>query len=85
MEIPRLGVESELQLPACAIAIATLDLSHICDVHHSLQQCQIPNALSETKDRTHILMDTSQVHFLCHNGNSISLFSMSMSLFLIYK
>ena len=38
MEIPRLGAESELQLPTCATATATLDPSHICDLHHSLQQ-----------------------------------------------
>ena len=35
--IPRLGVESELQLLAYATTIATLDLHCICDVHHSLQ------------------------------------------------
>ena len=32
MEVPRLGVESELQL----LATATWDLSHICDLHHSI-------------------------------------------------
>ena len=37
MEVPTLGVESELHLPAQAIATAT-DLSHICDLSHSLQQ-----------------------------------------------
>ena len=37
MDIPRLGVESELQLPAYATATATTmpDLSHICDLYHS--------------------------------------------------
>ena len=35
MEVPRLGVETELQLPAYATATATLDLSLICDLHHS--------------------------------------------------
>ena len=64
MEVPRLGVESELQLPAYAYAYATQDLSHICDLHHSsLQQCQILNTLSEAGDRTCILMDTSRVHY----------------------
>ena len=29
MEVPRLGVELELQLPACAIAAAMWDLSRI--------------------------------------------------------
>ena len=40
MEVPRLGVESELQAYAKA-TVATPDLSHICDSHHSLQQHQI--------------------------------------------
>ena len=35
MEVPRLGVESELQLLAYAIAIATRDLSRISDLYHS--------------------------------------------------
>ena len=39
MKVPRLGVESELQLPAYATATATAtpDLSCICDLHHSLR------------------------------------------------
>ena len=61
MEGPRLGVESKLHLLAYASAIATQDLSHTCDLHHSSQQCQILNPLSEAGDRTCILMDTSQV------------------------
>ena len=35
MEIPQLGVESELQLPAYATAIARPDPSPVCDLHHS--------------------------------------------------
>ena len=35
MEVPRLGVESELQLPAYSTAIAIRDLSCVCDLHHS--------------------------------------------------
>ena len=34
-EIPRLGVESELQLLAYATDAATQDRSQICDLHHS--------------------------------------------------
>ena len=41
MEVSRLGVEVELQLPAYVKATATPDPSHICDLHHSSQQCQI--------------------------------------------
>ena len=33
MEVPRLGVESELQLLAYTTAIATRDLSYVCDLH----------------------------------------------------
>ena len=35
MEVPRLGVKSELQLPACTTATATQAPSHFCDLHHS--------------------------------------------------
>ena len=61
MEVPRLGVELELHLPAYAIAIGMSDLSCICDLHHSLWQCQILNLVREARDRTRILMDTSWV------------------------
>ena len=73
MEVPRLGVELELQLPAYATAIATetQDLSPVCDLHHSSQQRWILNPLSEARDGTRILMDTSQVLNLpSHNRNS---------------
>ena len=45
MEVPRLGVQSELQLLACTRATAPPDLSCICDLHHSSWQCQIPGPL----------------------------------------
>ena len=35
MEVSRLGVESELQLPGYATVTATLDPSRVCDLHHS--------------------------------------------------
>jgi len=50
MEIPRPGVESELQLLAYATVIATQDLSLICDLHHSSQQHLILDPLSEARD-----------------------------------
>ena len=50
MEVPRPGVESELQLPAYATATAMPDPSHVCDLHPSSWQCQILNPLSEPKD-----------------------------------
>ena len=64
VEVPRLGVKSELQLPPYATAIETQDLSRFCDLHHSSWQCQILKPLSKARDRTCILMDTSWIHFL---------------------
>ena len=63
MEVPRLEVQSELQLLAYAIAMATPYPSHIHDLCHSFQQLWILNPLSEAGDRTQILMDTSCVGF----------------------
>ena len=67
MEVPRLGVEWELQ----HAATASWDLSCICDLCHSLRQCQILNPLSGARDQILILMDTHQVlNPLSHNRNS---------------
>ena len=57
MEVPELGIKSELQLQACAVATATPDPSHIFDLYRMLQQHWIPNPLSKAGDRTHILSD----------------------------
>ena len=65
MEVPRLGFESELQLPAYTIATATQELRHICNLHHGSQQCWIPDPLSEDRDGTCILIDMSQICFHC--------------------
>ena len=54
-EVLRLGVESELQLPA--YTTTTLDPSFICDLHHSSWQCWILNPLSDSFP-------------LCPDGNS---------------
>ena len=57
MEVPSLvGVKLELQLLTYTTVTATWDLSHICDLHHSSEQCQILNLLSEAKDQTRGLM-----------------------------
>ena len=67
MDVPRLGVESELQLPAyiTATATATWDPSYVCDPHHSSWQHQIPDPLREARDLAHILMYASQTRFCC--------------------
>ena len=66
MEVPRLGVEWELQLPAYAPVTATQDPSHKLDLHGGLQQRQILSPLSEARGRTRILMVL--VGFLIHGA-----------------
>ena len=46
MEVPRLGMDSKLQLQAYTTVWATPDPSCICDLCRSLRQCQILNSLS---------------------------------------
>uniref|UniRef100_A0A8D1DD68 Kynurenine 3-monooxygenase n=1 Tax=Sus scrofa TaxID=9823 RepID=A0A8D1DD68_PIG len=58
MNVPWLGVESELRLPV--YTTATRDLSRVFDLHHSSQQHRILNPLSKARDQTQVLMDTSQ-------------------------
>ena len=65
MEVLRLGVESELQLPAYTIATATWNLSCICNLHHSSWQCWILNPLSKARDGTHNLVFPSWICFCC--------------------
>ena len=64
MEVPRLGVELEMELLAYTTATAMADQSRVCNL-----QILIP--LNEAWDRTRILMDTNRVlNPLSHNGNS---------------
>ena len=53
MEVPGPAVKWELQLPA----YTTRDLSHICDLCCSTQQCWILKPLREARDQT--LVDTA--------------------------
>ena len=64
-EVPRLGVNLELQLLAYLTATAMPDPSCFCDLHHSSWQCRILNPLSEVRDQTHNLMVPSRIRFHC--------------------
>ena len=78
MEVPRLGVEWELQMLAYITGTAMQDPSCICDLHHSSWQHWILDPLSEARDWTQILMDTSRVlNPLSHNRNISRTFSLS--------
>ena len=50
IDVPRLGVESELWLPVCATATVKPDPSLVFDVHHSSRQCRIFNPLKQVRD-----------------------------------
>ena len=63
MEVPRLGVQSEVQLPVYTTATATSDPSCIWNLHHSSRQHQILNPLSEARDQTHNFMVPSWIRF----------------------
>ena len=69
MEVLRLGVESEPQLPAYVTVTATPDPSWI---FYNSRQRRIFNPLSRARNRTRILTDASQVlNPLSHNGNAL--------------
>ena len=63
MEVPKPGVESELQVPAYTTATAMWDLSCVFDSYHSSWQLGILSPLSKARDQTHILMYTIRVRF----------------------
>ena len=91
MEVPRLGVQSELQLPAYTTATATPDPSHICALHHSSQQCQVLNPLSfEARDWTWNLLVPNRICFCCAmTGTLLSFISLihklkSLNILLLY-
>ena len=65
MEVPRLGVELELQLAAYTTAIATQDLSGVCYLHRNSRQHWSLNPVSKARDWTRNLMVTSQIRFCC--------------------
>ena len=62
-EVPRLGLDLELQLQAHTTATEMQDPSPVCDLHHSSQRRQILNLLSEDRDQTHNFMVTGWICF----------------------
>ena len=74
LEVPRLGTDSELQLPAYTTATATWDLSQVCNLHHNSLPCQIFDPLSKARVRTCVLIDTSWVRWLLSHGENSLLF-----------
>ena len=77
-QVTRLGAELELQLLACATATVTAmpDPSRICDLHHSSQQRQILDPLSEARDRTCSLMVSSQILLHCATTGTLGWLSL---------
>ena len=62
MKVHGLGTELKRQLPAYTTATAKWDLT-VSVAYTITQQCKILNLLSKARDRTHILTDSSQVHY----------------------
>ena len=63
MEVPKLGVQLELQLPTYTTATAMPDRSCVCYLHHSSRQHRIFNPLREAMDQILNLVDTTQFHY----------------------
>ena len=84
MEVPRLGIESELQLPAYITAAAMQDPNRIFNLHHSSWHRQILKPLSEARDQT--VSSWMLVSFLSAEpyGNSAFLLC-TLSLYLLNK
>ena len=58
--------EARGRIGAVAAGYATTtppDPSHLCDLYHRSWQCRVLNPLSEARDQTCVLMDTSPVCF----------------------
>ena len=82
MEVPRLGVQPELQPLAYTTATATWDPSWVCNLYHCARQHRILNPLSKARDQTHILTDTmSSSQPVEPHGNSLTFFFFSFGLF----
>ena len=73
-KVPSIGVQSEAAAAGLLHSHSKPDVSHACDLHHSSLQCQICNTLSKARDWTHILMDTSRVHYSWATKGTQSIF-----------
>ena len=90
MEVPRLGVESELQLPACTTGHSNAGSELYLQTTLQLVATLDLNPLSEARDQTYILKETIQaLNPLSHNGNSpngiFNIFAPPQSLQAFYK
>ena len=63
MEVPLLGIELELELSSYATATAMQDQSYMT-LHHSSWQLWNFNQISTSMYHTHVLTDSSFVHYL---------------------
>ena len=64
MEVPRLGVKSELQVQAYTATTVIQDLRRIRGLYQSSKQCQILNSLGKTRYGTSKHMDIRRI---CHH------------------
>ena len=78
-EFLKLGIKLKLQLLVYTTATTSWDPSHICNLHHSSQQCCILNPQSKARDPNCILMDTSQVCYHWATMGFVSFFKWSLS------
>ena len=76
MEVPRLGIQLEIQPLAYTTATATPGLNCVCKPRHSSWQCQIQilKPLSESRNGTHIFMNTSWVRYCWAQGYTLKKF-----------
>ena len=70
MEVPGLGVESVMQLPAYTTATAMPDPTCICTLHCNLWQQWILNPLSKVRDQPPLSWTLYQFLTLSYKGNS---------------
>ena len=70
MEVPWLGAELVLRLPAYTTDTARQDPNRICDLHHNSRQCRILNTLSQGQGlNPHPHGNQLSSSWLSHNGN----------------